>query len=56
MARKTIKELEDKIEELELKIKLQKLHCKLFHKQKFSIWIKGRYYLLRFTLNDFFKK
>lgn len=41
MAKETIKELKDKIEELELRIRLQKLHCKLFHKQKFTVWIRS---------------
>ena len=57
MAKQTLKELKSKISELELKLMVQKIHCKLFHRhgQKFTTWIKGRWYLLNYTLKDFFK-
>jgi len=57
MAKKTIKELEAKISELEMRLHIQKLHCKLFHRQgqKFTGWAKQQWYLLMCMLNDFFK-
>jgi len=35
---------EDKIEELELKLKIQKMHCKIFHRQKFTIWFTSQWW------------
>ena len=34
-----IGKLKDQVEEFELRLRLQRLHCKIFHRQKFSIWI-----------------
>jgi len=42
-------------EELELKLKLQKMHCKLFHRQKFMVWISSCWWKLYYKLNNPFK-
>ena len=54
----TVKELKDKISELEMRLYIQKLHCRLFHRsgQKFTTWIKQRWYLLVCILQDFFNE
>jgi len=41
-----IDHIEDKIEELELKLKIQKMHCKMFHRQKFTIWFESQWWRL----------
>ena len=46
-----IKKLKGQVEELEIRLRLKKLHCKIFHRQKFSIWISN--YWVRLIL--FFK-
>lgn len=50
MAKETIKELKDKIEELELRIRLQKIHCKLFHRQKISVWVRNLWWRLFYKI------
>jgi len=37
---------EDKIEELELRLRMQKMHCKMFHRQKFKIWFESCWWRL----------
>jgi len=37
----TNRKIKKQTEELAMRLYLQKLHCKLFHRQKFSVWIQG---------------
>jgi len=32
--------LKGKVEELELRLRMQKIHCKIFHRQKISVWFR----------------
>jgi len=42
--------IKEQIDELELKLYVQKLHCKLFHRQKISIWFMNIYYKLKWWI------
>jgi len=37
-------EVKKQTEELTMRLHLQKLHCKLFHRQKISVWLTGYWY------------
>lgn len=37
-------------EELKLKLRLQKIHCKLFHRQKISAWFVNFWYSLKWWI------
>ena len=50
MAKETVKELKDKISELELRLQLQKMHCKFYHRQKFIVWISNYWWRLIYKL------
>ena len=36
-----IEKLKGQVEELEIRLRIKKIHCEIFHKQKFSIWISN---------------
>ena len=50
--RKVNIKLQEQIDVLKLKLKMQKIHCKLFHRegQEFISWIKGQYWKLYYLL------
>jgi len=43
-------EVGKKTEEFEMRLYIQKVHCKLFHRQKISIWFMNIYYKLKWWI------
>ncbi len=45
-------EVKEKTEELEMRFYIQKLHCKLFHRQKISTWLMSCWYSLKYFIKS----
>jgi len=46
----TNQEIKKQTEELTMRLHLQKLHCKLFHRQKISVWLTGYWFRFKWWI------